>query len=305
MYFPYLRGRQYELLALKELAQKKLISNSVVPIIEPIKLSSTFKSTLQIYNDACLFLALIVNPEVGDLAGVDISPLLPYITKKIMPSVLLNDSVEGTVKELIASGISKNEILSILNSYDYIDDYKELFVNEIPQYTLFPDERQIRRSVRQNKVLFEDKFKKQPKNSEYLKNTDEFFSEDHLYYKDEGYCGFGDYSIIGNNYEEGGFSPRAVAIHIVYFDDDNILRIHHFVSDSNYGIEDVAGKFYEAVQKLSSWYKSGYERQRTYALSMLLDYAENGYYPGLPTIKKLSIMHHLELVSKFLEGLLG
>lgn len=36
MYFPYFRGRQYELLALKELASQKLISKSVIPVIEPI-----------------------------------------------------------------------------------------------------------------------------------------------------------------------------------------------------------------------------------------------------------------------------
>ncbi len=39
MYFPYFRGRQYELLALKELAAKSLISSFVVPVIEPVKLS--------------------------------------------------------------------------------------------------------------------------------------------------------------------------------------------------------------------------------------------------------------------------
>ena len=39
MFFPYFRGRQYELLALKELATKKLISSAIVPIIEPVKIA--------------------------------------------------------------------------------------------------------------------------------------------------------------------------------------------------------------------------------------------------------------------------
>lgn len=300
MYFPYFRGRQYELLALKELAQKNLITSSIIPIVEPIKLSSTFNGTLKAYTDANLPIALILNPSVGDLAGTDISPIIPKITDSVILAVLLNESTDETINKLIANRLSKNQVLAVLNSRDYIDDYRELFENEPPRYSLFPDERQIRRAVSKNKVLFEDKFHKQAKNSDYLKCDDEFFSEDHLYYTDEGYMGFGDYSIIGNNYEEGGFSPRAVAIHIVYFANDDTLRIHHFVSDSNYGIEDVAGKFYEAVIKLSAWYKNGQERQNTWALSTLLDYAEKGYYPGLPTIKKLSIMHHLELVSRFL-----
>ena len=41
---------QYELLALKELAQKKLIGNLVIPVVEPIKMSSTFDSTIDVYK---------------------------------------------------------------------------------------------------------------------------------------------------------------------------------------------------------------------------------------------------------------
>ncbi len=36
MYFPYVRGRQYELLALRELASQNLLSAKIVPIIEPV-----------------------------------------------------------------------------------------------------------------------------------------------------------------------------------------------------------------------------------------------------------------------------
>ena len=104
----------------------------------------------------------------------------------------------------------------------------------------------------------------------------------------------------GESYDESGFAPRAVAIHIVYIDKDKNFRIHHFVSDSNHGIEDVAGKYYEAIMKLKQWYRSGNENQKTVALSTFLKHAETGYFPGLPTIKKLSIMHHLELVDRVL-----
>ena len=41
MYFPYLRGRQYELLALRELVKNNLLGEHIIPIIEPVKLSST------------------------------------------------------------------------------------------------------------------------------------------------------------------------------------------------------------------------------------------------------------------------
>lgn len=39
MYFPYLRGRQYELIALRELINNDKLSEHVTPIIEPVKVS--------------------------------------------------------------------------------------------------------------------------------------------------------------------------------------------------------------------------------------------------------------------------
>lgn len=303
MFFPYFRGRQYELLALKELAQKGLISKYVIPVVEPIKISPTLKNTIQAFEKADLNLAMILNPAVGDFADSDASSLVEIKkdSKNIIPAVIFNESAEETFNNLEELAIEKNTVLSVLNNPDYVDYFKEIYSDDDPAYVLLPDERRMRRAVKENKVLFEDKFNKQSKNSDYLKCEDEPFSEDHLFFRDEGYKGFGDYSIVGDNYEEGGFSPRAVAIHIVYLSDDNELRIHHFVSDSNYDITDVAGKFGEAVKKLLDWYNKGHqERQITSALSTLLDYANKGYYPGLPTIKKLSIMHHLELINKYL-----
>ena len=96
---------------------------------------------------------------------------------------------------------------------------------------------------------------------------------------------------------EAGFAPYAVAIHIVYFDAENNLRIHHFVSDSNEDIKNPAGKFYEAVSKLYAWYQN---RKSSFKLTLgfkkFLEHYKDQSYPGLGTVKKLSIMHHLELM---------
>ena len=300
MYFPYFRGRQYDLLALKELANNGLISKYVLPVVEPVKLSSTLKSTLQTYKEANLPIALILNPEVGDLSEKDISSIYSSISGSVIPAVIMNESTESAINNLEKINFSRENVLIVFNNREYTDYYIDIFSERKPKYSLFSDDRKIRRTVNGKKVLFEDKFNKQSKNSDYKKNEDEFFSEDHLYYKSEGYFGFGDYSIIGKKYEDGGFAPYAVAIHIVYSAEDNTLNIHHFVSDSNNDTSDVANKFYEAVSKLSKWYSSGQSRQNTTGLQTLLDYANRGYYPGLPSIKKLTIMHHLELVSKIL-----
>lgn len=65
MYLPYLRGRQFELLALRELLEKKLIGNKITPIIEPIKPTSTLVKTLKLYTINKRNLAIIMNPKVG------------------------------------------------------------------------------------------------------------------------------------------------------------------------------------------------------------------------------------------------
>lgn len=41
MYSPYLRGRQYELLAIGELIDNNLLNDHVIPVVEPVKLSFT------------------------------------------------------------------------------------------------------------------------------------------------------------------------------------------------------------------------------------------------------------------------
>ena len=65
MYFPYLRGRQYELIALRELLENNKLSNNVIPIIEPVRLSPTLVSTLEAFATKKQPCDLIMNPAVG------------------------------------------------------------------------------------------------------------------------------------------------------------------------------------------------------------------------------------------------
>lgn len=51
MYFPYLRGRQFELIALRELLEGERIGQEIIPIIEPVKPSATLLKTLECFMD--------------------------------------------------------------------------------------------------------------------------------------------------------------------------------------------------------------------------------------------------------------
>lgn len=52
MYFPILRGRQFELLALRECVNQGLLSNKIIPIVEPVKVSSTYTKTVDSFIKA-------------------------------------------------------------------------------------------------------------------------------------------------------------------------------------------------------------------------------------------------------------
>lgn len=302
MYFPFLRGRQYELLGLKELVQRNLLGNYVIPVVEPVKISSTLKSTLEAFKKANKPLALVLNPSAVNMEEEDRQGLISFLDNTIIPAVIVDESFKSTIDVVIHAGFAKTRIMVVFASEENTSSFNEQYSDSTPLFCLGPDKRFFRNLNTTNKVLFNDNFNKQNKNSDYAKKDDELFSEDHLNFEKEGYVGFGDYSIIGAVYDDNGFAPRAVAIHIVYFDSSESLRVHHFVSDTNYGIKDVAGKFYEAIKKLNTFSPLNNNTNSSSALDTLRSYANSGYYPGLAILKKLSIMHHIEILNHFLRS---
>lgn len=309
MYFPYLRGRQFELIAVRELSDKGKLSKHIIPIIEPVKLSATITSTITACEKSDNKIAIISNPQVGSLyadakkdkTGTKLDELRTRITKStaVINTVLSAKDSKLKYDKLIQSGVSQDEIIAIFTDRDYISDYDDVF-NKQSKYCVIPYDSAFRR-IRGNRVLIADRFDavKKERNNDYSKKEDEFFSDDHLYYADDNYIGFSDYSIVGQEYQESGFAPYAVAIHIVYFDEKKELRIHHFVSNSNDDISDPANKFYEAVSKLVEWNKTmGLDTEGIHTFEEL---HHTGAYPGLGVVKKLSIMHHIELMGNYLE----
>lgn len=309
MYFPYLRGRQFELIALRELVENSILSNNIIPIIEPVKLSATLIKMLQVFHGADKKVALVRNPQVGNFVAElkkDDNALIKEKLYRLIESdaifnaLFLNAHSEKSIAKLLENGGRISDMITICKNEDNIPVYEKIHALENPMYNLIPDESVFRRNIRNNRVMMDNKFKKQSRNTDYAEIEDEPFSADHLYYKEDGYVGFSDYSIIGNEYSEAGFAPFAVAIHIVYFDGKRSLRIKHFVSDTNDDINDPAGKFAEAVKKLIDWNKT--QKLDTFGINAFTEMYEHETYPGLGTVKKLSVMHHLELIGRFLDG---
>jgi len=66
MYYPYLRGKQYELIMIRENAARMAASN-VTPIIEPVKANlAGLKRAIDKLTDNNTRFVLIANPQYGD-----------------------------------------------------------------------------------------------------------------------------------------------------------------------------------------------------------------------------------------------
>ncbi|AZQ59226.1 hypothetical protein EJ994_10570 [Maribacter sp. MJ134] len=307
MYLPYLRGKQFELIALRELCSlfpQEL--NKISPIIEPVKASSTIKSTLAEFVNRNANFNLIINPRVGDLEG-QYERIIEIITSSI-PSeynnyqlaVIIDTKTErnlGTLIEFVNeldltfNGITlihKTEINS--QNIEVLNNQLNIIYNVI--YFQKTSRRYYREFEANTLVSLDDYFIEQSRNADYL-NQESDFSKEYRYYIQDGFVGFSDFLTIGDSYSESGFLPRAVAIHLSYLENEQI-KVKHFVSDSNEDVADIGGKFSEAINKLVIWCNE--KNLNTAAINEFRDLKERGHFPGLGTLKKLSIMNHIELI---------
>ena len=321
-YYPYLRARQYELLALRELLVAGKLPSQVVPIIEPIRDMPQLRQTLHAFRGReGESLGVVLNPDVGDLtSATDLDSRLDIYGSHesvpltgelgiVFPAVLLNNDAAEVAQRVedVDRDLMKDKGIVFVSENDR-GRIKELRNFDFHAVAASDSERLLR-DLKRNKIvakriLFSDPFIKRENNAAYgdEEYQDEFFSDDHLWYDDE-YEGFGDYSIIGDNYDERGGMPKAVALHIVYFDDDWSLRVHHFVSDVSDDAHETPEKFAQTSRMLDAWHMQRNDMKQehlTIGLQKLIGHAKTGTYPGLPTIKKLCIMHHLELMGWFL-----
>lgn len=293
MYYPYLRGKMYELQAVRESIKSNLIDSKYVsPIIEPVKNTSTFNSLLKEAKAMDYKLNIIDNPQVGDYE--DVSQLQALIKSNNMRnSIIISENGSNIINagDLLFYEAPKR-VLNIQT--------KDNTINVIPDNSGY----RWKIGKPKNTVIFEDCFKKRDRNADYAKTPDEDFSIYHLMYQDDNYSGFGDYSVIGSDYLDSGFAPYAVAVHIVYFDEDDSLRVHHFVSNSNDDIRDPANKLHEALSKLDKWINSStFDKNKNWSkgLKELDTLYTADRYTGLGYLKKLEIMHHLEIMNRYLK----
>lgn len=309
MYYPYLRGKQFELISVRESA--RLIADSdFVPIIEPVRESlGGLEKTLQALTDVGAKAVVVVNPRYGDHRenGESLADLLDQEYRG-------NDAISAGI--LLTSQTSVDHALSLAEQFS--TDETALIHAGFTEFRTFSDQlagaethfRNIFLEDQAN-LLYRRHFRGKPRilvgdGFVQTKNADyppvESFSDLHITYREQGMDGYGDFLTVGDNYSEGGGPAYAVAIHLTFIDpdQDSAMFVYHFKSDTNDTPTDPAGKFAQALRKLIAKLDSGSSNLlETNAIREFRDLHERGHFPGLGYVKKLSIKHHLETLADF------
>jgi hypothetical protein len=311
MYHPYFRGKQFDLLTVREMAPV-LSGAKFCPIIEPVRdVLGGLNRALDAVVEADGRTIMIVNPHHGDLSGAG-EPLSEMLKEKfldmegISAGILLKHNM--TVAEalkchkthsshspvFIHAGFGEAKALADGLGTFTKDDCHVFFEQHCGKLYL-------KHFKGAHRVLLRDGFERK-KNREYVPL--EKFSDLHITFEDEGMDGFGDFLIVGDEFSESGGPAYAIAIHLTFIDPDkeNEMWIHHFVSDRQDDPKDPAGKFAEALAKMMKVLsKPNSKILETSAVQEFRKLHKEGHFPGLGHVKKLSMNHHIETLANFFQ----
>ncbi|WOE29795.1 sce7725 family protein [Acinetobacter towneri] len=300
MYYPILRGKLNELLALRELANLS-VDKKFCPVIEPVRgsLAPLFR-TIKELNDKEIVPLVFMNPTVGDLVGCSENIINEFSKEeglRFIPIFAVSDGVDDL-----------RSLFSQFNEYALflVDGLNASIIEESSEAILtFISATTAPNLIKRlsNVVLYDDFFKKQKRNADYPIESP--FSSLHTYYNGFGNVkGFGDYTILSEEYSESGGPAYVVTIHITYINSEKFDEafIRHY--SSNYESDTPANpgkKFIEALGKFIS-------EKRNKTINFLETSACQDFeriynaqhFPGLGQVKKISIMHHIETINDYL-----
>lgn len=312
MYYPFFRGKQYELILLRDNAEF-LSKNKIHPIIEPVKNDFTaLIKAIKALHEKNVNCTLIINPQAGDT---------PVQQKNILQN-LIEDSLKDynniSIGYILNPRSNINDLVKLITQYKNFsfsilhygysngqEVAKSIIDSDNVKTHIFIDgivgklyQRNFKRDG-YKRILIRDGFKTQKKNAHYPPS--EHFSDLHITFEDEGMDGFGDFLIVGGDYTEAGGPAYAVAIHLTYLNHEKDMFIYHFISEQRDSPTDPGGKFFEALAKLvNEVNKSSSLIFKSKACIEYLDLFKKKHYPGLGYLKKLSMQHHLELIANFM-----
>lgn len=299
MYFPFMRGKQFELAALQEISN--IIQGKCVPVIEPVKKNiKRLETAITALNTNNIVPMIIINPKIGELRG---------LSKELQLLLSANKKIQYIPCIKYAGDIIHLKSIDLKNHAIYVESgISHEFITHItahpPIYSLLPETspQTAIKSVK-NIIIINDPFQKKKRNADYPSKS--YFSDIHTRYKSisKNIVGFSDFTMVGSDFAESGGPAYVVTIHMSYIDrkEFDAMSIMHYSSIDDKSTSNPAGKFHQAlsklilhVQKEPSFYDNtiglqGYKRLHA-----------QRHYPGLGEAKKLSMEHHIETICNYI-----
>ena len=304
-YFPFLRGKQNELLAIRDLASSIAKHGRVIPIIEPVNANSTTRISIDRFIEESMPFLFICNPIHGQFndnaSGLSTDPINQALIDydNWTPSLYVDEQTAVQELEGFIGAYGDDSPLALV----YYGRPQRITVREMIEendfrWHVFMDGRVQRDYIKSvpdgSRVFVSDRFVRKPRNADYPER--EFFTDLNTVAGNPDRSHFGDFSIVGDRYTETGGPAYAVALHHVHYaKESRTLDISHFISDRIHTSVDTPGKIIEALSHLVESLDT-LQPNDTQACLEYCAMNEREQSSGLGYMKRLAIKHHLEIM---------
>ncbi|WP_461226002.1 sce7725 family protein [Lacticaseibacillus suihuaensis] len=273
IYYPLIRGRQFDLLALAGLATT--LSPSIVPIIEPVKDLPSLTRVTKAFAQAKHPLYIIANPQVG--------------TYGLLETPRHRVAYDGTWVRAARYFDAQPAALVIATTT------AQLAALAPDQPVVVPDAARFRAAGHPQAIYLSDHYPTRAATEDYYRLQRDFYQYPQALLPGSG---FADYPLSSHWYDEHGYPQRAIALHLLY-QDRGMLYLRHFTSVNNADYQNPKAKFLEALVPLAPWL-AAHPQAATPATTALLELAATRHFPGLGTVRRLQLEHFMTVMGRWL-----
>jgi len=307
VYFPYLRGKQTEILAVRE-SSGFLAAGRIVPVFEPTNVKPLAEARfLRIAQDGVRF-AVIVNSAhgtVGIPSESDVAQLINRIEAQnpgmVLPAFEIRSDADLAGLTQFAQQFASRRCVIVHRDHNLSGGALQGATRPLGQAPVQilreggPAESAIRSLRSAGIVLLRDGFRRRDRNADYpsLSSFDDLFYT----YRRRRFHGFSDFSIVGDHFGRGG-NPQTVALHLTEPSQNNIVT-NHFVSRYPPASVAISVHYLDALALLKAY--TGVPANApfdTQGVGLFLESFRRGSYHALWKPKQWSMMHHMEFIDR-------
>lgn len=273
-YYPLIRGRQFDLLALREAVEQDGLAQNIVPVIEPIKDLPALTAVANAFTAQRHPLFVIQNPQVGSF-GLLARPVHAIAWSEWVQPARYFDGRPAPL--IIAETLAQAVALPRT------------------QLCLIPSGARFRRLRLPQAAYLEDHTPTRDHTEDYRLVQREFYQYPASTLPG---AGFADYPLATRHFEEHGYPQRALSLHLLV-ERDQALWVQHFTSVNNADFSAPQTKFFEAAAPLPAWLHA-HPQAATPALKSLIQLAASQHFPGAGGLRKLQMRHFLTIMGRYL-----